>query len=333
VGLAGDDRIRGHGGADLICGDAGRDVLRGGNGGDLIDVGPDEGGDADIVTYDTARRGIDADMRSGTVTGQGRDQVVGDRLALHGSPHDDELIGGDAAVELAGLAGDDRITGTTGDDWIYGDGVRPNRVRGDDILYGVAGNDSLHPGRGDDVVSGGTGDDYVYAWEDQPTGSDLVHGGPGRDWIEDVVGPRDRDTYRAGGGWDTLWLRTRFVRDGKVTHPNGRMKLDGRWTTYGKRHAEGRVHAVNAVILPVGRWRLAGTDGDEHLWAPRGVRDPRHRGVTILGHGGDDNIIGTEYDDVLLGEDGTDEVCGRGGDDEIDAEAQATDPIDLCDPR
>lgn len=333
VGLAGDDQLRGRGGDDLLCGGAGRDVLRGGSGADLLDVGPDDGGEPDVITYDTAARGVQVDMRLGTVRGQGRDELVGDRFALHGSPHDDELVGSEATPVLVGLGGDDRITGSVGDDWIYGDGLRPNRLSGDDVLYGVAGADSIHPGRGDDVVSGGTGDDHVYAWEDQPSGSDLVHGGPGHDWIEDVVGPRDRDDYRAGTGWDTLWLRTRFVRDGRVTHPNGRMKLDGRWTTYGKRNAEGRVRDVNAVILPVGRWRLVGTDASEHLWAPRGVTDPQRRGVTILGRGGDDNIIGTEYDDVLLGESGTDTVCGRGGDDEIEAEAQAEQPIDLCDPR
>lgn len=332
--LAGADQLRGRGGDDLLCGGAGRDVLRGGPGADLLDVGPDDGGEPDVITYDTAARGVEIDLRLGTVKGQGRDRLVGDRFALHGSPHDDDLVGNDATEVLAGLAGDDRITGSGGDDWIYGDGLRPNRMRGDDILYGVAGADSLHPGRGDDDVSGGTGDDYLYAWPGQPSGSDWLHGGSGRDWVEDVVGPRDRDDYRAGGGWDTLWLRTRFVRDGKVTHPDGRMRLDtARWTTYGDGHAEGRVRKFDAVILPVGRWRLVGTDADEHLWAPRGVTDPRRRGVTILGRGGDDNIIGTAYDDVLLGGDGADEACGRGGDDEIEAEAQATDPIDLCDPH
>jgi len=333
VGLAGDDQLRGRGGDDLLCGDAGRDVLRGGPGADLLDVGPDVGGDADVVTYDTAPRGVEADMRSGTVTGQGRDTVTGERFALHGSPHDDYLVGGAGTEVLAGLGGDDRVVGTEADDVLYGDGVRPNRMVGDDVIYGTTGNDSITGGRGDDSISGGRGDDYVYAWANQPSGSDIIHTGDGIDWIEDVVGPRDRDRYQAGTGWDTLWLRTRFVRDGQVTRPNGRMQLDGRWTTYGKRHAEGRVRAVNAVILPVGRWRLVGTDADEHLWAPRGVSDPQRRGVTILGRGGDDNIIGTEYDDVLLGEDGADEACGRGGDDEIEAEAQATDPIDLCDPR
>ncbi|HEX6918235.1 MAG TPA: calcium-binding protein [Phycicoccus sp.] len=333
VGLDGADELRGRGGDDLLCGDGGRDVLRGGPGADLLDVGPDEGGEPDLITYDTAARGVSIDLRLGTATGQGRDSLVGDRFALHGSPYDDSLVGSEATIELAGLGGDDRITGTVGDDWIYGDGVGPNRMSGDDVLYGGAGADAIHPGRGDDVVSGGNGDDYVYAWEEQPSGSDLVYGGPGRDWIEDVLGPDDRDDYRAGGGWDTLWLRTRFVRDGRVTHPNGRMRLDGRWTTYGTRNAEGRVRDVNAVILPVGRWRLVGTDAAEHLWAPRGVSDPQRRGVTILGEGGDDNLIGTEYDDVLLGGGGTDEACGRGGRDEIEAEARAVDPIDLCDPR
>lgn len=333
VGLAGNDVIRGRGGDDLLCGDAGRDVLRGGPGGDRLDTGPDEGGEPDVVTYDTARQGIVADMRTGTVRGQGRDQVVGERFALHGSPHDDELTGGAGTEVLAGLAGDDRIVGTSADDVLYGDGVRPNRMSGDDVIYGGLGNDSITAGRGDDSVSGSAGGDYIYAWPDQPSGSDVLHAGPGHDWIEDVVGPRDRDWFKGAGGRDSLWLRTRFVRNGKVTHPNGRMQINGPWTTYGKRHAEGRVRDVEKVILPIGRWRLVGTDKDEQLWAPRGVRDPQRRGVTILGRGGDDTIIGTEYDDVLIGEDGTDAVCGRGGDDEIEAEAQAVDVLDLCESR
>ncbi len=333
VGLAGDDVIRGRGGDDLLCGDAGRDVLRGGPGSDLLDVGPDVGGDADVVTYDTARRGVVADMRTGTVRGQGRDQVVGERFALHGSPHDDELTGGAGSEVLAGLGGDDKVAGTTGDDVLYGDGVRPDGTAGDDVIYGFGGNDSITPGRGDDSVSGGAGGDYLYAWADQPSGSDVLHGGPGHDWIEDVEGPRDRDWFKGAGGRDSLGLRTRFVRNGKATHPNGRMQINGPWSTYGKRHAEGRVRDVETVILPIGRWRLVGTDKDEHLYAPRGVRDPQRRGVTILGRGGDDTIIGTEYDDVLIGEDGTDKVCGRGGQDQIEAEAQAVDVLDLCESR
>lgn len=333
VGLAGDDVIRGRGGDDVVCGDAGRDVLRGGPGADLLDTGPDEGGEPDVVTYDTAGRGIEADMRTGEVRGQGRDRVVGGWFALHGSPHDDLLNGGAGVALLAGLAGDDRIIGTSVDDVLYGDGVRPNRMSGDDVIYGLTGEDSITAGRGDDSVSGGAGGDFIYAWPNQPSGSDVLHGGPGHDWIEDVVGPRDRDWFKGAGGQDSLWLRTRFVRNGKVTHPNGRMQIDGPWTTYGKRHAEGRVRDVETVILPIGRWRLVGTDKDEQLFAPRGVRDPQRRGVTILGRGGDDTIIGTEYDDVLLGEGGTDEVCGRGGDDEIEAEAQAVNVLDLCESR
>jgi len=334
VGLAGADELRGRGGDDLLCGNGGRDVLRGGSGADLLDVGPDERGDADVVSYDTAEGGVEVDLPTGSASGQGRDQIVGTSLEVHGSPHDDQIVGfPETPNRLVGAGGDDRLTGGTAGDVIFGDADRSTPERGDDIVYGGAGADALYGGPGDDQVSGGTGDDFLYAWPQVRSGSDWLFGGPGRDWIEDVVGPGERDQWIGAGGDDSLWVRTRFMKDGRVTHPDGRMELDGRWTTFGKRQARGKVRYVNQVILPIGAWTLIGTSGDEKLEAPRGVTDPRRRGVTIRGRGGDDVLIGSEYDDVLVGGGGTDEACGRGGDDEIDAEAQAVDVLDLCESR
>jgi Ca2+-binding RTX toxin-like protein len=330
VGGAGFDEIRGRGGDDLICGGRGRDTLYGGAGNDVIHVGPADGSFADLVSYKTAGRGIHADLRSGVVTGQGRDRILGEQLELHGSHHDDVLIGGPSTVAIVGLAGDDRINGTSGDDRLSGDHFRPTKQSGDDIIHGGGGDDDITPGPGDDVVSGGTGNDTIGVAIDpyHPTGSDLLRGGPGRDSIIDVVGPDDRDDYLGGRGWDTLILRTHFPVDGGVTHPSGRMRLDGRWTTDGDRHAEGRVDNLNHVVLPGGGWRLVGTDRSEALWA--GWDDTLGRGVTIVGRGGDDNIIGTEYDDVLRGGGGHDRACGQGGQDEIEAEEQAVHSEDLC---
>jgi Ca2+-binding RTX toxin-like protein len=255
-------------------------------------------------------------------------------VRVYGSEHDDELTGFPEQPNfLAGQGGDDRVTGGVGPDVLFGDNARATKVSGDDIVYGGAGSDSITPGRGDDIASGGSGADYFYARPGEPSGSDQLRGGRDDDWIEDVLGAGDRDRYYGSGGSDGVWLRTRFVRDGKVVHPSGRIRLDGDHTTFGDRPATGTTDSLELVILPVGAWRLFGTADAERLWAPRGVTDPKRRGVTIRGGGGDDSLIGTPYDDVLVGGEGADQACGRGGDDEIDAEEQTPDPVELCDPR
>lgn len=337
VGLGGDDVLIGAGGDDLVCGNAGHDVLRGGPGDDVLRVGPaDDDGpfDLDLVIYDTARRGVRVDLEAGTATGQGRDVIIGRTLRVYGSEHDDVLVGfGNRPNVLAGQGGDDHLVGGREYDQLYGDNARVTKVAGDDVLEGRGAGDGLRGGPGDDVVRGGRGADYLYAVPGQPSGSDRYLGGQGGDGFEDVVGPGEHDVYSGGADGAHLWLRTRFFRDGKVVHPSGRLQLDGEYTTFGDDPATGTVTSVHRVILPIGSWTLIGTSAGEALWAPRGVTDPERRGVTIRGRGGDDIIIGTEYDDVLIGGDGVDEVCGRGGADEIEAEFQAEDPIDLCEPR
>ena len=336
VGAGSSEEIRGRGGDDLICGRGGRDTLYGGAGDDVLNVGPAEGSWADLVSYRDSSRGINADLRSRTVTGQGRDRLLGGLIEFHGSMHDDVLIGTEAGERIVGLSGDDRIAGIGGDDWLFGDFFRPNQMSGDDLIRGGVGTDNIYAGRGDDEVRAGAGNDYVNAWTDplHPSGSDRINGGPGRDWLHDILGPDDRDEYVGGDGWDTLAIDTHFAStEGEDPHPDGEMHLDGQWTTSGYRHAEGRVTGINRVILPRGRWRLVGTDRGEALWGSPNGSDPLRRGVTIYGRGGNDNIVGTEYDDVLIGDGGSDQACGDGGADQIEAERQAVYRGDLCEPR
>ena len=67
------------------------------------------------------------------------------------------------------------------------------------MLWGGAGNDTLHGGNdGDDRLSGGAGDDRLYGYD----GNDTLNGGSGS------------DTLYGGGGNDVFVFRTGDVDDG-----------------------------------------------------------------------------------------------------------------------
>ena len=125
-----------------------------------------------------------------------------DRLvALAG---DDTLEGGDGRDTLNGGAGDDRITGgATSDDLRdvvyagagadYADGGH-----GNDRIHGMDGNDTLLGGFGADVLVGQEGDDVLSGG---PL-SDEVSGGPGDDFLNGGFG---FDRLKGGSGADKFF--------------------------------------------------------------------------------------------------------------------------------
>jgi 5'-nucleotidase len=133
VGTAGDDRIEGTRGDDVILARGGDDRVDGGRGNDVICAGRGddrvEGGDGDDE--------IDA--------GRGDDRV-------EGGDGDDRIDGGRGDDRLEGGDGDDEIDGGRGDDRLDGGGD-------DDTLSGGRGDDRLEGGDGRNVLDGGPGDD------------------------------------------------------------------------------------------------------------------------------------------------------------------------------
>ena len=102
----------------------------------------------------------------------------------------------DASTQTAGVTvyasgGDDVVTGSNFDDFLWG-GV------GNDTLTGGAGNDLLFGDLGADSLSGGAGDDTIYA----DSADTLIDGGTGHDvlyWTEDVAANFDMAAARSNG--------------------------------------------------------------------------------------------------------------------------------------
>ncbi|MBN1284547.1 MAG: hypothetical protein JXB47_04035, partial [Anaerolineae bacterium] len=111
---------------------------------------------------------------------------------------DDIELGPMCGVVIHANNGDNEISGTAGDDIIYGyAGNDPwiSGEAGDDIIFGGPGDDEADGGPGDDYLfggpgndlwlSGGEGNDFIYGQE----GGDEADGGPGDDYIDG--GPGD----------------------------------------------------------------------------------------------------------------------------------------------
>jgi protocatechuate 3,4-dioxygenase beta subunit len=101
---------------------------------------------------------------------------------------------------ICGTAGDDTLTGTPGDDLIYG-------LEGDDTIDGGGGSDIIVGGPGNDTLNGGGGSDILKGsgGNDSLNGggaSDLLIGGGGTDTLSG--GPGD-DVLQGGGGNDRLF--------------------------------------------------------------------------------------------------------------------------------
>ncbi|MFC8374192.1 calcium-binding protein [Streptomyces sp. NPDC057239] len=115
---------------------------------------------------------------------------------VSGGPGDDELHAHTARTVL-GDAGNDMVMGPAalhggdGMDHLMGDGSNQQMWggRGDDMIEGYGGDDTVHAGPGDDHAMGGDGRDIVLGGPGNDTldgegGDDLVCGGAGKDALE-----------------------------------------------------------------------------------------------------------------------------------------------------
>ena len=150
--------------------------------------------------------------------------------------------------------------------------------RGNDTLIGGGDADRLIGGPGNDAIKGNDGNDLIVG----VGGDDTLDGGKGNDRIFGTAG---QNTIHGGDGNDVIY---------------GSEDID---TIYG----DGGIDRIYAL------------GGDDFLYSgPGGVEDGAYeQGDVILGHGGDDTIIGESGLDIFWGGGGNDTLTGGTGENRL----------------
>ncbi len=271
LGNSSDNYINGKGGADYIEGRDGNDTLVGGYGEDTLLGGKGDdilagGGWNDTLNggegIDTVNFNIDAEDAN---NGWYIDLSIGKSYWF--STNDD--LNASKTVEDT-LVSIENAVGTKYADWIGGN-------VGDNVLFGLGGNDDIHGGGGNDFVIGGSGDDKLYG----DANNDVMSGGAGADYID---GGADVNTvnYSIDAG-DQVSGFTINLTTGQAY----------RMTAAGSTFEDTLVNIQNAV----------GNDLDTVITGSNVAN-------TLAGLGGNDTLSGLAGDDILLGGRGVDSLDG-----------------------
>ncbi|MHC4879576.1 MAG: calcium-binding protein, partial [Planctomycetota bacterium] len=293
-------RIDGGGGHDTISGGAGKDTLAGGLGNDSL-IGND-GNDVLLGSrgWDTLDGGNGNDAVKGqasadTLTGgNGNDRLIGSgSLDLVRETADVDFVVMKSWLSGAGmdrLASIERVELTGGNS----DNVMDaSAFRGDVVLNGEGGNDTLIGARGDDVLNGGVDDDQISGGP----GADSLSGGSGDDLLTELVS--GIVVLRV----DSMDHQTEGVVDQVAAEEFQRVQLQG------SRHND----SIDAREYP-GIVIVHGGAGDDSLTGS--IYSDQLDG----GHG-DDLIDSWKGNDVLRGGDGRDTLIGGVGRDTLEGDA------------
>jgi hypothetical protein len=188
-----------------------------------------------------------------------------------GSARADAFTAGPRPQRLWGMAGDDRLTGSSTRATCLFGGQGDDVLRlgaGGGVAYGEAGDDVISGGPLDDVLSGAAGRDVLRgrAGNDRLLGGrgvDALHGGPGDDWIDAADGRAE--VVRCGSGHD------RVDADGvDVLIGCEEARRTGPWlptlTTRPHLAARGEIVRFRARVpraAPAGAYRVLATSGCE----------------------------------------------------------------------
>ncbi|HEY8570917.1 hypothetical protein [Phenylobacterium sp.] len=291
-GIAGDDRLIGLGGDDLLSVGPGNATADGGAGIDTVTFLGNGTLFTSGVTVSLAQQGAAQN------TGQGSMTLVGVEN-LSGTVHGDTLTGDAGANLLAGEIGDDRLVGGGGDDVLAGDGyvdVDSHGLGGSGAIVtsytqdGAIGNDTLEGGAGNDTFYGGGGADSISGGEGQDRA--VFSGAQANYQVVDLGGGlwSVTDTRANGDGADTVTgVEVLGFSDGDrtlvVQEPAGVVKQGGN-----------------------GADTLEGTNGKDELYGDNG-HDRLFGGASadkLFGGNGSDTLTGGAGNDTLTGDNGAD---------------------------
>lgn len=307
-GLGGNDTIGGQGGDDRIDGGTGNDVLRGVDGSDQLfgrggndDLG---GGDGfDLVRFDGSAGPVNANLASGTASGEGADTLAAFE-GIVGSPFGDTLTGDAAANQFYGRTGGDTINGGQAFDYARYDlatgGVTADLTTG--TSSGADGADDLNALEGligspfSDTLTGSSGNNTIAG----RAGPDTIRGGTGFDYV----------SYDLSPGAETVNLVT-----GTATGGEGSDTILGIEGVLGSPFADTvtGVGTANTFAGRAGNDELRGGDGPDSVYGDEGNDD-------LFGGPGSDYLEGGVGTDHMDGGGDIDECVGGGGDSKTSCE-------------
>ena len=251
-----------------------------------------------------------------------KDTLIEDFFSGDGN---DRIIGNAAGNEIRGGGRDDLIRGLAGNDTLWGDD-------GSDKLVGGSGDDALRGGGHEDVLKGQGGNDTL--WGDD--GGDTLLGGRGDDELsggghEDrLVGQGGHDRLLGDAGADKLFggRGNDHLEGGDqsdlLNGGGGRDTLDGGGQSdvlTGGRGGDLLIGGDGGDSLDgqVGKDRLFGGTGADELFGGAGSDhlEGGEQGDLLDGGAGQDTMIGGDGGDRLDGQDGRDRLFGGTGADEL----------------
>ena len=273
-GNDGNDTLVGLGGDDWIYGGNGRDTLKGGDGRDTIWAS----GSSDDAATDTIDAGAGDDyvhINNGdtAIGGTGIDTVYVDVSALT------------TGVKFTSGTGTVKVNATTSYSGM--EALDFTGTKGNDVVTGGAGSDTLRGNAGNDTLNGGAGKDFLY----DDAGNDTLLGGTGDDSFtrNEFTG---KDVFDGGAGIDTL--------DFNYYGYDASVKLDLLDSTKN----DGLARGLTVKNIE----RIWGTSQDDEI---RGS----NASDWMSGGGKDDVLSGRGGDDTLIGGSGGDQITGGAGKD------------------
>lgn len=360
----GNDLVDGGSGADTLFGERGNDRLIGGDGDDTLNGGEGddrlEGGAGNDWASFEGGVAVNADLTTGTASGQGNDILTGIEN-LRGSDSDDTLKGNAANNNIQGGLGADLLIATAGTDVLNGgagvdtasfaafaSGVVASLTSGSysstsgagqlvslESLIGSAFNDTLtgdgaantiNGGLGSDIMDGGAGVDTLsYAGVQSHNFIDLNSGVVTQQWLGQTVGVDSVSNFENVTGGDNYDQITGSAANNVI---NGGGSSDVLIASLGIDYLDGGTGANDTVEFQnVGAVVADLSTGTYTIDANnRGTLaniDHLKGGVmndTLTGDGARNYLSGAAGDDVLAGGLGHDELWGGAGADRLIAD-------------
>ena len=329
IGLAGNDTLSGQSGNNILNGGMGNDTLYGGEGNDIYIYNLGDGSDiimeyggVDQIIFGTGISVNDvaisksADNLMLTI---GADTIT---IQYHFCSYNNYEYAIESALFADGtvvdLLNNIIFTGTDGEDLVYG------LYDSDDILIGLAGNDTLSGQSGNNILNGGMGNDTLYGGE----GNDILNGGIGNDNLNGYLG-NDTYIYNLGDGSDIILENGGLdqivfgadisLNDINLFKSGNDLKLfigDDTITIQYQFHSD-TDYVIEKAIFADGSeldfsnyfdWKFGTTVGET-------INGSYYLDDTILAGDGDDKLYGKDGNDYLYGGMGDDYLSGDNGDD------------------